>query len=139
MSSSTRDLDIPVARVFKPLLTNEVTVDGKTYPVRYKGAYGGRGSGKSWFFGSYLVQWCIQNPGTRRNRNGGLASDHQFRASTRMTCVADQVPVPRAVGMPCSFRPVAMSRNDIAPAACSSVITGLTTEARSAATRALAS
>jgi hypothetical protein len=28
-----------------------------------------------------------------------------------MTCVADQVPVPRAVGMPRSFRPAAMSRN----------------------------
>lgn len=34
-------------------------------PARYKGAYGGRGSGKSHFFGEHLVEECIAQPGTR--------------------------------------------------------------------------
>lgn len=34
-------------------------------PARYKGAHGGRGSGKSHFFGEHLVEECIANPGTR--------------------------------------------------------------------------
>jgi len=38
-------LRIPTARAFKPLLA----------PARYKGAYGGRGSGKSHFFADKLV------------------------------------------------------------------------------------
>ncbi len=38
-------LDIPTSRVFEPLLT----------PARYKGARGGRGSGKSHFFAELLV------------------------------------------------------------------------------------
>jgi hypothetical protein len=33
----------------------------------------------------------------------------------RVTCVADHSP-PRAVGMPRSFNPAAMARNDVAPA-----------------------
>jgi hypothetical protein len=44
------------------------------------------------------------------------------RASTRMTWVGDQ-DAPCAVGMPRSFSPSAMARNDVAPAACSSAIT----------------
>lgn len=48
-------LEIKTPRVFKPLL----------YPARYKGAYGGRGSGKSHFFAELLVERCILNPGTR--------------------------------------------------------------------------
>ncbi len=40
--------------MFLPLLT----------PSRYKGAYGGRGSGKSHFFGELLVEECFRNPGT---------------------------------------------------------------------------
>jgi phage terminase large subunit len=48
-------LQIPTARVFKPLLA----------PSRYKGAWGGRGSGKSHFFGEMLVEECIRRPGTR--------------------------------------------------------------------------
>lgn len=39
-------LQIPTARVFRPLLE----------PARYKGAWGGRGSGKSHFFGGLLVE-----------------------------------------------------------------------------------
>ena len=46
MSLST--LKIPTARIFEPLLA----------PARYKGLYGGRGSGKSHFFGELLVELC---------------------------------------------------------------------------------
>jgi phage terminase large subunit len=34
-------------------------------PARYKGAWGGRGSGKSHFFGELMVESCVQEPGTR--------------------------------------------------------------------------
>ena len=34
-------------------------------PARYKGVFGGRGSGKSHFFAELLVEHCIINPGTR--------------------------------------------------------------------------
>jgi phage terminase large subunit len=47
-------LRIPTAPVFKPLLK----------PARYKGAYGGRGSGKSHFFGELMVEECLTVPGT---------------------------------------------------------------------------
>lgn len=48
-------LDIPTPRKFVPLL-------GK---ARYKGAHGGRGSGKSHFFAEMLVERCVMVPGTR--------------------------------------------------------------------------
>lgn len=47
-------LRIPTAEVFEPLL----------HPARYKGAYGGRGSGKSHFFGELLVEECQATKGT---------------------------------------------------------------------------
>lgn len=47
-------LKIPTAKVFEPLLA----------PSRYKGAYGGRGSGKSHFFGEMLVECCQAERGT---------------------------------------------------------------------------
>ena len=47
-------LRIPTAPVFRPLLA----------PARYKGAYGGRGSGKSHFFGELMVEECLLVPGT---------------------------------------------------------------------------
>lgn len=47
------DLNIPVARVFEPLLER----------ARYKGAHGGRGSGKSHFFAEQLVAECLRQPG----------------------------------------------------------------------------
>lgn len=53
MSSST--LRIPTVRKLLPLLE----------PARYKGAHGGRGSGKSHFFAEMLVEACVMNPGTR--------------------------------------------------------------------------
>jgi phage terminase large subunit len=48
-------LQIRTARAFAPLLK----------PSRYKGAHGGRGSGKSHFFAETLVEQCVLNPGTR--------------------------------------------------------------------------
>lgn len=49
------ELHIQTPEVFLPLLE----------PARYKGAYGGRGSGKSHFFAELLVEQCLLEPGTR--------------------------------------------------------------------------
>jgi len=49
-------LGIETARVFRPLLE-----DGK----RYRGAWGGRGSGKSWFFADLLIERFLLRPTTR--------------------------------------------------------------------------
>lgn len=46
-------LSIETAAVFAPLLA----------PSRYKGAWGGRGSGKSHFFGGLLLEDCLAAPG----------------------------------------------------------------------------
>lgn len=46
---------LPTPRAFVPLLD----------PARYKGAYGGRGSGKSWFYAELLVERCLMEPETR--------------------------------------------------------------------------
>lgn len=48
-----RTLRIETAEVFEPLLE----------PARYKGAHGGRGSGKSHFFGGLLIEDCLAEPG----------------------------------------------------------------------------
>lgn len=48
-------LKIQTAEVFEPLLA----------PARYKGAWGGRGSGKSHFFAELLVDDSMRNPGLR--------------------------------------------------------------------------
>lgn len=48
-----RTLQIPTAEVFLPLLA----------PSRYKGAWGGRGSGKSHFFAGKLIEDCLAEPG----------------------------------------------------------------------------
>lgn len=45
---------IPTAKVFEPLLA----------PARYRAAFGGRGSGKSHFFGELLVETCQAERGT---------------------------------------------------------------------------
>jgi len=52
---NTAKLSIKTAAVFEPLLE----------PSRYKGAWGGRGSGKSHFFAELLVEECYRIPGTR--------------------------------------------------------------------------
>jgi phage terminase large subunit len=54
-------LQIPTAEVFEPLLS----------PSRYKGAWGGRGSGKSRFFGGLMVE------------------DHQYHKGLRSVCVRE--------------------------------------------------
>lgn len=51
-------LDIQTPRVYAPLLET-VAPDGR--PVRYKGAHGGRGSGKSHFFGELWLEENIQD------------------------------------------------------------------------------
>jgi len=48
-----RTLQIPTAEVFEPLLA----------PARYKGAWGGRGSGKSHFFGGLLIEDSLAERG----------------------------------------------------------------------------
>lgn len=48
-------LRIPTANIFKPLLA----------PARYKGAWGGRGSGKSHFFGEMVCEECMMVKSTR--------------------------------------------------------------------------
>lgn len=52
--SSSKVLRIETAPVFRPLLE----------AARYKGAFGGRGSGKSHFFGELLVEECLRESGT---------------------------------------------------------------------------
>ena len=47
------NLTIPTAAVFEPLL----------HPARYKGAWGGRGSGKSHFFAEKLIDDSLYEPG----------------------------------------------------------------------------
>jgi len=47
-------LKIPTAKIFEPLLA----------PARYRAAFGGRGSGKSHFFGELLVETCQAERGT---------------------------------------------------------------------------
>ncbi len=48
-------LQIDTPRVFAPLLK----------PSRYKGVWGGRGSGKSHFFAEAVVERCLMKPGSR--------------------------------------------------------------------------
>jgi phage terminase large subunit len=48
-----RTLEIETARVFQPLLQ----------PARHKGAWGGRGSGKSHFFGGLMIEDALAEPG----------------------------------------------------------------------------
>lgn len=55
MSQLNADLNIEVAPVFEPLLK----------PSRYKGAWGGRGSGKSQFFADALLIEALKRPGLR--------------------------------------------------------------------------
>ena len=50
-----QELPIPTARVFEPLIQ----------PSRYKGAWGGRGSGKSHYMAGAVVEHCLLHPGSR--------------------------------------------------------------------------
>lgn len=51
--TQARTLQVPTARAFLPLLD----------PARYKGAWGGRGSGKSHFFAGLLIEDSLANKG----------------------------------------------------------------------------
>jgi phage terminase large subunit len=55
MTLMGRSLTIQYPKAFRPLLK----------PARYKGAHGGRGSGKSHFFAELLIIRCLTQPGTR--------------------------------------------------------------------------
>ena len=55
MNTSSSVLKIQTAEVFEPLLAS----------ARYKGAYGGRGSGKSHFFAELAVYRCVLDVGMR--------------------------------------------------------------------------
>lgn len=55
MLSPDGSLTIQTPAVYEPLL----------YPSRYKGAHGGRGSGKSHFFAESLIERCLIHKGTR--------------------------------------------------------------------------
>src|SRR5262245_31723199 len=55
MIDSNGELKFEGSPIFEPLLQ----------PMRYKGVYGGRGSGKSHFFASLAVMECMRVPGTR--------------------------------------------------------------------------
>jgi phage terminase large subunit len=46
-------LNIPTAEIFAPLVP----------PARDKGAFGGRGSGKSHFFAGLMIEDCLAAPG----------------------------------------------------------------------------
>ena len=48
-------LTIDTARVFEPFKA----------PSRYKGAWGGRGSGKSHYMAGAIVEYCLLHPGAR--------------------------------------------------------------------------
>jgi phage terminase large subunit len=54
-----------IPEVFAPLLP----------PARYKGAYGGRGSGKSHFFAELLVEECLAEPGVKQSNRLYTPSD----------------------------------------------------------------
>jgi len=53
MQTARRALKIEIPRAFAPLLE----------PARFKGAYGGRGSGKSHFFAEMLIGDCLRQRG----------------------------------------------------------------------------
>ena len=71
-------LEIPTAEVFLPLLQ----------PARYKGAEGGRGSGKTTFFAGNLVEECIAVPGTRAV---GIREVQKTLAHSSLLSVADTI------------------------------------------------
>jgi len=72
------NLTIETAKVFRPLLE----------PARYKGAWGGRGSGKSHFFAELMVEECLRVPATRavcvREYQKSLAQSSKFLIQTKI-------------------------------------------------------
>ena len=76
MSSSI--LKIPTAKVFEPLLR----------PARYKGAHGGRGSGKSHFFAEFLVEEHMRHPGLR---SVGIREVQKSLRESAMRLIVDKI------------------------------------------------
>ena len=64
-----RTLTIETPRTLAPLL----------YPKRYKGAYGGRGGAKSWFFAGLAVQHLV------RDQNKSVACVREVQSSIKMS------------------------------------------------------
>ena len=87
-SVSLSILKIPTARIFEPLLQ----------AARYRAAYGGRGSGKSHFFGELLVETCQAERGTRavciREAQRTLAQSSKRLIESKIA----------ALGVGCGFR-----------------------------------
>ena len=75
------ELEIPTAPVFRPLLE----------PARYKGAWGGRGSGKSHFMAEMLVEQALLVPGTRavciREYQKSLAQSSKHLIETKIAAL----------------------------------------------------
>lgn len=59
VAAASMQIECPTPRVFVPLLADK-TPDGD--PVEYLGAHGGRGSGKSHFFGEHMVEEALARP-----------------------------------------------------------------------------
>ena len=81
-------LEIPTAPVFKPLLS----------PARYKGAFGGRGSGKSWHFASSVVEYAMT---TNRSRIVCVREVQRSLKESVKQLVQDQI---AALGVESYFR-----------------------------------
>jgi phage terminase large subunit len=96
-SNRKTTIQIDTAEVFEPLLA----------PARYKGAYGGRGSGKSVFFAEMLIDDAIRIPGLRavcirevqkslKESAKRLLEDtiNKFGVSSLFTVLADRIVTP---------------------------------------------
>jgi phage terminase large subunit len=83
-------LTIPTARIFEPLL----------HPARYLGAWGGRGSGKSWFFAEKLVERSLLQPGLRAVCVGEV---QRTLAQSAKRLIEDKI---QALGAGKEFRPL---------------------------------
>jgi phage terminase large subunit len=90
-------LNLEAPRAFRPLLE----------PARYKGAHGGRGSGKSHFFAERMVAECVRHKGTRavciREYQKSLAQSSKHLIETKIEAlgVSGQFDVTKeAIGTP---------------------------------------
>ena len=83
-------LQIPTSQAFEPLLG----------AARYKGAFGGRGSGKSHFFGEMMVEECVRVPGTRavciREFQSSLAQSSKALIELKIAALGRRAAVPRS-------------------------------------------
>ena len=101
-------LRIPTARVFEPLLA----------AARYKGLYGGRGSGKSHFFGELMVETCQAEQRTLaqsskrliESKIAALGLSHRFKVySDKIETPGDGIIIFRGMQAPRAIRACAPS------------------------------